>query len=302
MILIAIAVVVAMLVGVQARRATARTDAVVTVSLDFVLWVLLPVVGFAFASRLELELSTFIGILAGYGVIAVVGVIAWQVTERWMHLTKAQQGGVVLSVVLANTGYLGLPVAITLLGQDEFPQAVAWDQLISAPMALLVAPFIAAAFAGRHEDAHVGQQLVAVLKRAPAIPALIAGLLVPDAWVPEWLLDVATIAVYATLPLGFFAVGATIQRLRGDDTRPPRKAVALVVVLRIVVAPALFALTVLVLPSEPRAFMLQAAMPCGINALVVGHAFDLDRGLIATAIAWSTGIVLAGALVGGVLL
>lgn len=302
MIVIAVAVVVAMLIGVQARRATARTDAVVTVSLDFVLWVLLPVVGFAFASRLELELSTFVGILAGYGVIGVVGVIAWQVTERWMHLTKAQQGGVVLSVVLANTGYLGLPVAITLLGQDELPQAVAWDQLISAPMALLVAPFIAAAFAGRHEDAHVGQQLVAVLKRAPAIPALIAGLLVPDAWVPEWLIDVATIAVYATLPLGFFAVGATIQRLRGDDTRPPRKAVALTVALRIVVAPALFALTVLVLPSEPRAFMLQAAMPCGINALVVGHAFDLDRGLIATAIAWSTGIVLAGALVGGLVL
>ena len=302
MILIAAAVGIAMLVGAQARRRTERTDRFVTWSLDFVLFILLPIVGFAFASRLELKLSTVAGILAGYAVIAIVGVLAWQITNRRMHLTKEQQGAVVLSTVLANTGYLGLPVAATLLGSDELPQAVAWDQLISAPMALLVAPFIAASFAGRHDDLHIGQQLVAVLKRAPAIPALIAGLLVPDAWVPDWTLDFATYCVYATLPLGFFAVGATIQRLRGDGSPPPRKAIALTVGLRIAVAPLLFAAAVLVLPDEPRAFMLQAAMPCGINALVIGHAFDLDRGLTSIAIALSTGIVLVGALVGGVVL
>ncbi len=302
MIIIALAVVAAMLVGATARRHTEKADAVVTWSLDLVLWVLLPFIGFAFASRLELELSTFVGILSGYAVIAIVGLIAWQVSSRVLHLTPRQQGAVVLCTVLANTGYFGLPVSLTLLGNDEFPQAVAWDQLISAPMALLVAPFIAGAFAGRHEDMHLGHQLLAVLRRAPAIPALIAGLLVPDAWVPQWFLDLATYAVYATLPLGFFAVGATIQRLRGDDSHPPRSSIALIIVLRNIVAPALFALTVLALPSEPRAFMLQSAMPCGINALVVGHAFDLDRGLIATAIAWSTGIVLTVALVGSYVL
>lgn len=298
MILIAAAVLVAMFAGSQARRATERTDRFVTWSLDLVLFVLLPLIGFAFASRLELKLSTIVGILAGFAVIGTVGLLAWQITGRRMHLTRKQQGAVVLSVVLANTGYFGLPVAATLLGSDELPQAVAWDQLISAPMALLVAPFIAGAFAGTHEEVHLGHRILAILRRAPAIPALLAGLAVPDAWVPQWFLDFATVCVYATLPLGFFAVGATIQRLRADDgPSPPRKAIALVVGLRIVFAPAMFAALVLVLPDEPRAFMLQAAMPCGINALVVGHAFDLDRGLTSLAIAWSTGIVIAAALV-----
>ncbi len=72
--------------------------------------------------------------------------------------------------------------------------------------------------------------------------------------------------------------------------------------LRNVAAPGLFILLgLLILPDEPRAFTLQAAMPCGLNALVIGHAFDLDTGVIATAIAWSTAIVLAVALVAGVL-
>ena len=70
------------------------------------------------------------------------------------------------------------------------------------------------------------------------------------------------------------------------------------ILLRNVTAPALFIALTLALPAEPRAFALQAAMPSGINALVVGHAFDLDRGLIATAIAWSTSLVLAAALIG----
>ncbi len=303
MIVIALAVVASIAAGVFARRKTERTDAFVVRLLDFVLFILLPLIGFAFALRLELDLTTVAGIAGGYLVIATVGLIAWQVTERRMHLTKAQQGAVVLCAVLANTGYLGLPVSLTLLGKDELPHAVVWDQLISVPMALIVAPFIASTFAGRHEGLHLGHRLVAIVRRAPAVPAPIVGLMVPSGWVPDWFFDVATWCVFLTLPLGFFAVGATIQRLRGTDDHPPRKAVGLAVGLRIVVAPALFALlSLLVLPEEPRAFMLQAAMPCGVNALVVGHAFDLDRGLIATAIAWSTTVVLTVALVGSYLL
>ena len=34
-------------------------------------------------------------------------------------------------------------------------------------------------------------------------------------------------------------------------------------------------------------------MPVGVNTLVVAHAYDLDRGLAAAALAWSTAIALA---------
>jgi predicted permease len=47
----------------------------------------------------------------------------------------------------------------------------------------------------------------------------------------------------------------------------------------------------------PSVYLLQAAMPTGINSLNVGHAFGLDQRLIATMVVWSTLPVLAGGLI-----
>jgi hypothetical protein len=47
----------------------------------------------------------------------------------------------------------------------------------------------------------------------------------------------------------------------------------------------------------PTVYLLQAAMPTGINSLIVGHAFGLDQRLIATVIVWSRLVVLAGGLI-----
>jgi predicted permease len=45
----------------------------------------------------------------------------------------------------------------------------------------------------------------------------------------------------------------------------------------------------------PHTFLLEAAMPSGINALVVAHLYGLDMKITVGAITWSTAIVLAAA-------
>jgi hypothetical protein len=54
----------------------------------------------------------------------------------------------------------------------------------------------------------------------------------------------------------------------------------------------LVALTV----DVPDAYLVQAAMPSGINSLVVAHAYGLDLRLTAAVLAWSTASVVAVAL------
>lgn len=296
MIAIAAVVALAMLAGVTARRQTARTDLVVVRLLDFVLYVLLPLISFAFATRLTFDLATVLGITIGYLSLAIGGLIAWWFATRLLHLGRLATGSLVLAVVMANTGYLGLPVAATLLGRDELPNAVAWDQLITNPISVVLAPFIAAAFSGHGGENSFPRQLLLILRRAPAIVALAIGLLVPQTWVAQWVLDVATACVYLTLPLGFFAVGATVQKLRGEGGRPRHRTVGVAVVLRLAAVPAIVGALLLAVPDAPRAFMLQAAMPSGVNSLVVAHAFGLDRGLSATAIMWSTIVAMTVAL------
>ena len=47
----------------------------------------------------------------------------------------------------------------------------------------------------------------------------------------------------------------------------------------------------------PAAYRLMSAMPTGLNAMVVSHAYGLDNQIVAEAVTWSTAIVVAAALV-----
>jgi predicted permease len=62
------------------------------------------------------------------------------------------------------------------------------------------------------------------------------------------------------------------------------------------VAPALMAGLSAATTSVPDAYLVQAAMASGINALIVGHLYGLDLRLAASAIAWSTTLVVIAAL------
>ena len=126
------------------------------------------------------------------------------------------------------------------------------------------------------------------------------GLLAPDALAPELAVDLSQALLVAILPLGFFAVGATLAENaeRGDLPLPPplTRPVALSVGCRLLVAPALLLAFSAPLIDLPAAYLLLAAMPSGINSMVVAHAYGLDMEITAEAVAWSTAIVVAGAL------
>ena len=79
----------------------------------------------------------------------------------------------------------------------------------------------------------------------------------------------------------------------GNPLRPP---VSIAVVLRLVVAPGLLLLMSLPLIDLPGPYLLLAAMPSGINSLLVSHVYGLDLRLAAQAVAWSTAIAVMAAL------
>jgi predicted permease len=65
---------------------------------------------------------------------------------------------------------------------------------------------------------------------------------------------------------------------------------------RLAVMPGLLYLLALPFIDLPDAHLLLAAMPTGINSLIVAHAYGLDERLTAEAIFWTTAVALAGAL------
>jgi predicted permease len=262
------------------------------------LWGLMPVLSFCAIARLHLTAGVGVGLLFGYVEVAISGLLAWLIAARVLRLPRPGVGAVVICVIIVNTGYVGLPLTAALLGGGQLPFAIAFDSAVSAPFFLIVAMSVAAALGSR--PGRSTSPLRALLLNPP-LWAVVAGLLVPDALAPPVLDDIAHVLVYALIPFGFFVVGLSLgnESEEGALTFPPALTAPVVTAigLRMAVAPALMAALALLVHRVPHAYLLQAAMPCGANSVLVAHLYGLDLRITSSAVAWSTMLALVAAVV-----
>jgi malate permease and related proteins len=268
-------------------------------ALVLLLYVLLPPVIFFNIAAAEIDVSHGVGLILGIAASSLGAIFAWWVASRALRLTRPQTGAVVCTVLSVNTGYLGYPLAVALLGRDQLSTAVLYDVLVTGPCLLLGAFAVGAAF-GTKAGETPRQRVAAFFTRNPPLYAAIAGLLAPDALAPDALVDLSQALIVAILPIGFFAVGATLAENaeHGELPMPPplTRPVVLTVVTRLAVVPALLMLLAAPLIDLPAAYRLLSAMPSGLNSLVVAHAYGLDMEITAEAVTWSTAIVVLAAL------
>jgi predicted permease len=300
MLALALAIAASVAAGIGAERRFGDGAVALTRRLlDAILFAALPFIVFFVLARAELTTGLGAGLLLAYVVLALVGTVAWLLATRVLRLAPASAAMLVIAAIMANTGFFGAPVVATLLGPGELAAAVPLDALVSAPMFFVVAFAIAAALTTRGQP--TAARLRGFVLRNPPLLAAAAALVAPDALALDALVDVARAAVVALAPVGFFVVGVQLGAERTGF--PPRldAPVAIVVVLRLVVAPLVLLALAAAIVDVPDAYLLQAAMPVAVNTLTVAHAYDLDRGLAAAALAWSTALALAAALVADVL-
>ena len=291
---LAIGAAIAVGVGVE-RRLGDRAETLTRRLLGAILYVALPFIAFFVLARASFGAGAGLGLALAYVVHAVVGLLAWAIAAHLLHLSARATATVIVTTIMANTGFLGAPLVNTLLGHDELGAAITYDVLVSGPMFFLVAFAVAAAFTTRGEPA--AARVWTFIARNPPLIAVVAGLVAPDSLAPDVLVDIARAGVIALAPLGFFIVGVQLAaESRGTTLRlsPP---VAAVIALRMVVAPLLLIAVAAFAGDVPDAYLVQAAMPVAVNTLVVVQAYELDRAIAASALAWSTAIALVGGLV-----
>jgi predicted permease len=300
-ILVVLAIAASTAVGVTAERRYGQGAIAFSRRLiDAMVWVLLPFITFFIVARLHLGGGVGIGLALAFVELAAVGALAYLVGARMLHLARPSVGALILTVILANTGYLGIPLNAVLLGHDALAPAIAWDTVVSQIM-LYTAGFAVGAAFGTQAGESPRERMKAFVTRNPVLWAMVAGLIAPETLAPQALVDIAKVcAAYALLPVGFFILGVNLMGEREEGVfgfPPPLTApIAVAIVLRMVVAPALLvglsALTI----GVPDAYIVQAAMPAGINSLIVGHLYGLDLRLASSAIAWSTVVAVIAAL------
>ena len=268
-------------------------------SLTAMLYVLLPPVIFFNIASTHIDVGHGVGLLLGLAASALGALAAYLLASRVLRLSRPRVGAVVVTVLSVNTGYLGYPLTVALLGRDQLPTAVLYDVLVTGP-SLMLGAFAVGAALGTKAGEGPRERLRAFFTRNPPLYAAIAGLLAPSALAPQVLVDASQALVVAILPLGFFAVGATLAENaeHGDLPMPPplTKPVALAIATRLLLVPALLMLLAAPLIHLPAPYRLLSAMPSGVNSMVVAHAYGLDMEIVAEAVTWSTAIVVAASL------
>lgn len=299
-ILISLVIVISVSVGIGAERRRPRAAArTARRSLTLTLYVLMPPVIFFNIAGSQIDVGHGVGLLLGLLASASGGLAAYLLASRVLRLSRPRTGAVVCTVLSVNTGYLGYPLTVALLGHDQLSTAVLYDVLVTGP-SLLLGAFAVGAALGTKAGEGPRQRLRAFFTRNPPLYAAIAGLLAPDALAPHALVDASQALVAAILPLGFFAVGATLAEnaARGDLPMPPplSRPVLLAVGSRLILVPALLMLLAAPLIDLPGPYRLLSAMPSGVSSMVVAHAYGLDMEITAEAVTWSTAIVVIAAL------
>jgi predicted permease len=278
------------------------------------LYTLLPFVVFFNLARTHINADEAGGLVIGWVAILAAASLAWFAGERLLRLARPSTGSLITGTLIPNSGYLGYPLVASLLGFHALGEAVVYDISVSGPSLLLLGFGTGAAF-GTKVGEGFRDRMVAFFTRNPPLYAAIAGLLVPNSLAPDVLVDISRGFVVALLPIGFFAVGAVLAeevedsakrvaprlRLRsalayalGSPFDPP---VGAAILLRLAIAPGLLLILSLPFIDLPGPYLLLAAMPCGINTLLVAHVYGLDSKLAAQAVAWTTAIAIAAVLI-----
>ncbi|MGB0121154.1 MAG: AEC family transporter [Solirubrobacterales bacterium] len=295
MIWILLTIVVATAAGIYAERHwPERAGTGSRRGLLLILYFVLPPIVFFNLVHLEVDFAAGAGIGLGLVAAVLLGTLAWVIAVPVMKLPRPTAGAVICCAILANTSYLGYPMVYALMGGDALTEAVLFDVVVSYLTLVLGAFAVGAAF-GTKAGEGFRERFRSFLFRNPLLWAAALALLAPDALAPEIAVDISRLLVLIPLVVGFFAVGAilTEESKAGVIKLPPRlhSPVAAVIALRLLVAPSLLFVLTLPLTGVPPSYFLLAAMPTGLNSMIVGHTYGLELRIMAESIVYTTTIV-----------
>jgi predicted permease len=226
-------------------------------------------------------------VVAAYAAL-VVTVTGVQLYARYRFSDTAERAAFQLAATWANTGWLGPPVIVAVLGPEALPTALLYAGAVSAPFNMLVNATLAAA----HDRSHLLQIARVSIARNHYLGPTAAGLAYGLAGgpVPEGLLHVAQLGVVAGAFPAFFAFGLVLAR----TSLVPDGVVGTALATRLLIAPGLL-VGASSLVAMPRAFVLQAGMATGMNVLVLSSEHRLPLRRVVATIFWGTLLVLLAA-------
>lgn len=244
---------------------------------------------FAFLRHTQVSWALWLAPVTAWSAIALGSGLSAIALRWWRPRLTTQlgwnqrtQGSFVLATMFGNTGYIGFPVSLALVGTEYFAWALFYDLLGSTLGAYGLGVTLAARFSDRP---HYPGQSLQVLLRNPALWSFAIGLMGRDFPLPPIVETGLRGVAWGAISLSLVLVGMRLSQLTSLKKLQPAlisvNIKMLLVPLILGVGLRLWGVTGL----EHRVILLQMAMPPAFATLVIAEAYELDQDLAVTAIA-----------------
>ncbi|MEH1805607.1 AEC family transporter [Nostoc sp.] len=253
----------------------------------FLFWVGVPISIVSFLRQSSLSGQIWIAPAIAYLAILLGAFLAWLAIKGQAYFRKTvpqppTQASLILAAMLGNTGYLGFPITLAMVGKEYFAWALFYDLLGSFPGTYGLGVLLAARF-GVGVQNH-WQTAKAILIN-PALWSFGFGLLVREATIPTVVEFCLEKFAWCSVALSLVLIGMRLGMLKSWGSLP-QAGISLGIKMLLVplilgsILP-LFGLT----GSTAKVIVLQMAMPPAFGTLVIAETFNLDRDLAVTALA-----------------
>ena len=268
--------------GYLAKRTKVIPQNQLIIFIDFVLVFAMPALIFDKIYHVNIDFHLFSVIACGLGANFVAMLLAFGL-GRLLGFSKATTASMALLAMFGNTLFMGLPVLQGILGDDIANEVILYDQMVTCVPIAILGPFILS-YAAPSNVSLIANAFK--IMKFPPFLALVAGLLAKSVEIPDFLFAPLRLFSGAVVPVALFAVGLG---LGFNTVRSSYKSTALVVFLRMVVAPCFFVAFAWVFGIEfSPSYMvglIETAMPPMVLASAMILKAKLDSNLAISAIA-----------------
>lgn len=259
----------------------------------FLFWVGVPLSIFGFMRQADLSASVWLAPVVAWTALLCSAGLTWlwivlhqrRGGDRFTPNTNPSKGSFMLAAMLGNTGYLGYPVALALVGPQYFSWAIFYDTLGSTLGAYGLGVLLAARF-GTAEQGR--WQLAIALFRNPALWAFTLGLLCRNITFVAPVERGLLVGAWLMLVTALLLMGMRLGQL--NSWKNLRRA-SVPLCIKMLMIPLVFGIVLRLfgVTGPPHlAIVLQMAMPPAFATLVIAEAYELDRQLTVTCLAVGT--------------
>ncbi|MEG4423971.1 MULTISPECIES: AEC family transporter [unclassified Microcoleus] len=201
-------------------------------------------------------------------------------TSAWSLPT---QGSFLLATMLGNTGFLGIPVTLSLLGSEHFAWALFYD-LLGTTMGMNILGVAIASHCGKSDRRQGWLTPLQAIFQNPALWAFGLGFISRSLPLSAQIAELLTTGAWTVITLALITIGMQLSKLNSLHNLKP---VLACLAIKMLFIPLVIGtgLTFFGIAGAPRlVLVLQMAMPPAFGTTLLAEAFNLDRELAVTAI------------------